>query len=122
MKRIMIDKMESSKRWGDYRNELPALEAEAEEARALARQDGMEVVFAFYWTDERGFKEGKTVRRVYATIDEAMDAYNAQKKGNGSYVQGWLEVRKAGEFQRMEKIKNELAKLTKELKALTGED
>lgn len=121
MKKIMIDKMAQLKRWGDYVNKLPVLEAEAEEARKMADRDDVEIVFAFYWTDEYGQKEGNTHRKVVDTLDGAFDAYMAQKDGNGSYVQGWIEIRPIGEVRKMEEIRAELHRLGKELAELENE-
>lgn len=101
--------------------ELAKYEAEAEEAKKLAAA-GREIVLAHDWLDDYGRRDDKVNRSMYNSLEEAEEAYRKIKKGNCGYIEAWIEVREAGEFERIKKIRAEIAKLEAELKELGGDD
>ena len=101
--------------------ELVKYEAEAEEAKKLVAA-GSEIVLAWVWLDEYGYQDGKVNRSVWYSLEEAKEAYRKIKDGNTGYVKAWIEVREAGEFERIKKLHAEIEKLKAELKELSGDD
>ena len=97
--------------------ELAALLAEAEEAKKLAAEGG-EIVVAFVWLDDYGRIDSEVERSLWNSLEEAEEYYNKIKDGNGGYINAWIEVRNAGEFNRIKAIKAELERLKAELKEL----
>ena len=95
--------------------------AEAEEAKKLAAAGG-EIVLARVWLDDYGRRDSEVNRSVWNSLREAEEAYNEIKKGNGGYIEAWIEVREAGEFERIKNIRAEIEKLEAELKKLSGDD
>jgi uncharacterized small protein (DUF1192 family) len=100
---------------------LAKYEAEAEEAEKLAEAGG-EIVLAYVWLDEYGFQDGKVNRSIWDSLGEAEEVYYKIKNDNGSYIAAWIEVRGAGEFERIKKLRAEIEKLEAELKELGGDD
>ena len=96
---------------------LAEYEAEANEAKKLAAAGG-EIVLARVWLDDYGRTDSKINRSVWNSMEEAEEAYREIKEGNGGYVKAWIEVREAGEFERIKKIRAEIEKLEAELKKL----
>lgn len=110
------------KRWNARnKEELAKYEAEAEEAKKLAKAGG-DIVLARVWLDDYGTREGEVNRSAYNSLEEAEEAYYKIKEGNGGYISAWIEVRKAGEFERIKKLRAEIEKLMAELKELGGDD
>ena len=105
------------------RNEarLAEYEAEAEEAKKLAVAGG-EIVLARVWLDDYGRRDGKVNRSRWNSLEEAEEAYREIKEGNGGYIEAWIEVREAGEFERIKKLHAEIEKLKAELKKLGGDE
>ena len=101
--------------------ELAKYEAEAEEAKKLAKAGG-EIVLARVWLDDYGRRDSKINRSVWSSLEEAEEAYRKIKEGNGGYLSAWIEVRKAGEFERIKKLRAEIERLKAELKELGGDD
>ena len=97
--------------------ELAKYEAEAEEAKKLAAAGG-EIVLARVWLDDYGRTDSEINRSKWNSLEEAEEAYRKIKEGNGGYVKAWIEVREAGEFERIEEIRAEIEKLETELKKL----
>ena len=110
-----------AEKW-NARNEakLAEYEAEAEEAKKLAEAGG-EIVLARVWLDDYGRRDGGVNRSVWNSLEEAEEAYREIKEGNGGYIEAWIEVREAGEFERIKAIKEKIAALEAELKELGGE-
>lgn len=100
---------------------LAKYEAEAEEAKKLAEAGG-EIVLARVWLDDYGCRDGGVNRSAWNSLEEAEEAYREIKKGNGGYIEAWIEVREAGEFERIKKLRAEIEKLEAELKELGGDD
>lgn len=98
---------------------LAALVAEAEEAKKLAAEGG-EVVVAFVWLDDYGRIDSEVERSLWNSLEEAEEYYNKIKDGNGGYINAWIEIRNAGEFDRIKAIKAEIARLEAELKEIEG--
>ena len=105
------------------RNEarLAESEAEAEEAKKLAAAGG-EIVLARVWLDDYGRRDGEVNRSKWDSLEEAEEAYRKIKDGNGGYIKAWIEVREAGEFERIKKLHAEIEKLKAELKKLGGDE
>lgn len=82
--------------------------------------DNEEIILAYHWNDEYGFKNSGVERTLYNTVAEAEHRYHALKNGNGGYVTAWFEIRKRGELNRMEELIKEIKKLNEELKNLEG--
>lgn len=101
--------------------ELAKYEAEAEEAKKLAKAGG-EIVLARVWLDDYGRRDSEVDRSVWHSLEEAEEVYREIKKGNGGYIEAWIEIREAGEFERIKRIRAEIAKLEAELKKLGGDD
>ena len=102
--------------------ELAKYEAEAEEAKKLVTAGG-EIVLACAWRDDYGRRDSEVYRSAWNSLEEAVgEGYRKIKDGNGSYVEAWIEVREAGEFERIKKIRAEIEKLKAELKELGGDD
>lgn len=101
--------------------ELAKYEAEAEEAKKLVEAGG-EIVLARVWLDDYGRRDSEVDRSVWHSLEEAEEVYREIKKGNGGYIEAWIEVREAGEFDRIKKLRAEIAKLEAELKELGGDD
>ena len=99
---------------------LAKYEAEAKEAKKLAANGG-EIVLAHQWLDEYGCSDGEVNRSKWDSLEEAEEAYRKIKDDNGGYVKAWIEVRKAGEFDRIKEIHAEIAKLEAELEKLKAE-
>ena len=95
--------------------------AEAEEAKKLAAAGG-EIVLARVWLDDYGRRDSEVNRSVWNSLREAEEAYHKIKKGNGGYIEAWIEVREAGEFDRIKKLHAEIEKLKAELKKLGGDE
>ena len=95
--------------------------AEAEEAKKLVAAGG-EIVLARVWLDDYGRRDGGVNRSMWNSLREGEDAYHEIKKGNGGYIEAWIEVREAGEFERIKSIRAEIEKLEAELKKLGGDD
>lgn len=104
-----------------YVKKLALLEAEAEEAKKIA-QTGGEILLAYVWNDDYGRAESKVNRHRYDSLEKAEIAYNKKKNGNGSYITAWIEVRDAGEYERIKAIKAKIIELKAELKALNGDN
>ena len=100
---------------------LAEYEAEAEEAKKLVAAGG-EIVLARLWLDDYGRRDGEVNRSKWNSLEEAEEAYHKIKDGNGGYIEAWIEVREAGEFERIKKLRAEIAKLEAELKELGGDD
>ncbi len=113
--------IESIKRWKE-RDEarLAKAEAEAEEAKKLAAAGG-EIVLARVWLDEYGREDSEVNRSLWKSLEEAEAVYSEAKAGNGGYIKAWIEVRAAGEYERIKAIKEKIAALEAELKELGGE-
>ena len=105
------------------RNEarLAEYEAKAEEAKKLAAAGG-EIIVAYVWLDDYGRRDSEVQRSVWNSLEEAEEYYYKIKKGNGGYIEAWIEVREAGEFERIKKLRAEKAKIEAELKELGGDD
>lgn len=101
--------------------ELAKYEAEAEEAKKLAAAGG-EIVLARVWLDDYGRRDSEVDRSMWHSLEEAEEVYNEIKKGNGGYIEAWIEVREAGEFERIKDIRARIARLEAELKELGGDD
>lgn len=100
---------------------LAKYEAEAEEAKKLAEAGG-EIVLARVWLDDYGRRDSEVDRSLWNSLEEAEEVYREIKKGNGGYIEMWIEVRKAGEFERIKDIRARIARLEAELKELSGDD
>ena len=101
--------------------ELAKYEAEAEEAKKLATAGG-EIVLACAWCDDYGRRDSEVYRSAWNSLEEAVgEGYRKIKDGNGGYVEAWIEVREAGEFERIKKIRAEIERLKAELKELGGD-
>ena len=100
---------------------LAKYEAEAEEAKKLAAAGG-EIVLARVWLDDYGRRDSEVDRSVWNSLEEAEEVYREIKKGNGGYIEAWIEVREAGEFERIKDIRARIARLEAELKELGGDD
>ena len=96
---------------------LAVLMAEAEEAKKMAA-DGGEIVLAYKWLDDYGRDDSEVERSLWNSVEEAEAVYKEMKDGNGGYIKAWIEVRNAGEFDRIKAIKAELEKLKAELEEL----
>ena len=108
--------------WKDrYEESLAEYEAEAEEAKKMAAAGG-EVVLARVWVDDYGRRDGGVNRSLWKSVAEAEAVYNEIKDGNGGYVEAWIEVRKAGEFNRIKELKEKIAAFEAELGELSGND
>jgi hypothetical protein len=105
------------------RNEarLAEYEAEAEEAKKLAAAGG-EIVLARVWLDDYGRRDSEVNRSRWNSLEEVEEAYREIKEGNGGYIEAWIEVREAGEFDRIKRLRAEIEKLEAELKELGGDD
>ena len=105
------------------RNEarLVEYEAEAEEAKKLVAAGG-EIVLARVWLDDYGRTDSEVNRSRWDSLEEAEEAYRKIKDGNGGYVKAWIEVREAGEFDRIKRLHAEIEKLKAELKELGGDE
>lgn len=114
-----IVRLEKMKAYDEAR--LAEYEAEAEEAKKLAAAGG-EIVLARVWLDEYGCREGGVNRSVWDSLEEAEEVYHKIKDDNGSYIEAWIEVRGAGEFERIKKLRAEIERLETELKELGGDD
>lgn len=101
--------------------ELAKYEAEAEEAKKLVEAGG-EIVLARVWLDDYGCRDSGVNRSVWHSLEEAEEVYREIKKGNGGYIEAWIEVREAGEFERIKDIRARIARLEAELKELGGDD
>lgn len=101
--------------------ELAKYEAEAEEAKKLVEAGG-EIVLARVWLDDYGRRDSEVDRSVWHSLEEAEEVYREIKKGNGGYIEAWIEVREAGEFERIKDIRARIARLEAELKELGGDD
>lgn len=101
--------------------ELAKYEAEAEEAKKLVAAGG-EIVLARVWLDDYGRRDSEVDRSLWNSLEEAEEVYREIKKGNGGYIEMWIEVRKAGEFERIKDIRARIARLEAELKELGGDD
>ncbi len=104
------------------RNEarLAEYEAEAEEAKKLAAAGG-EIVLARVWLDDYGRRDSEVNRSRWNSLEEVEEAYREIKEGNGGYIEAWIEVREAGEFDRIKRLRAEIEKLEAELKELGGD-
>ena len=91
---------------------------EAEELVAA----GGEIIVAYVWLDDYGRRDSEVQRSVWNSLEEAEEYYYKIKKGNGGYIKAWIEVREAGEFERIKKLRAEKAKIEAELKELGGDD
>ena len=100
---------------------LAEYEAEAEEAKKLAAAGG-EIVLARVWLDDYGRRDSEVNRSRWNSLKEAEEAYREIKEGNGGYIEAWIEVREAGEFDRIKKLRAEIEKLEAELKELGGDE
>ena len=100
---------------------LAEYEAEAEEAKKLAAAGG-EIVLARVWLDDYGRRDSEVNRSRWNSLEEAEEAYREIKEGNGGYIEAWIEVREAGEFDRIKKLRAEIEKLEAELKELGGDE
>ena len=100
---------------------LAEYEAEAEEAKKLAAAGG-EIVLARVWLDDYGRRDSKVSRSRWDSLEEAEEAYRKIKEGNGGYIEAWIEVREAGEFDRIKRLCAEIEKLEAELKELGGDE
>lgn len=100
---------------------LAEYEAEAKEAKKLAAAGG-EIVLARVWLDDYGRRDSGINRSVWNSLEEAEKAYHEIKEGNGGYIEAWIEVREAGEFERIKKLHAEIEKLKAELKELGGDE
>ena len=109
-----------AEKW-NARNEARLAEYEAEAAKKLVEAGG-EVVLARVWLDDYGRRDGKVNRSRWDSLEEATEAYREIKEGNGGYVKAWIEVREAGELDRIKKLGAEIEKLEAELKELCGDD
>lgn len=110
------------KKWKAYAEEtLAKYEAEAKEAMELAAAGG-EIVVAYVWLDDYGRRDSEVQRSVWKSLEEAEEYYYKIKKGNGGYIGAWIEVREAGEFERIKKLRAEKARIEAELKELGGDD
>ena len=101
--------------------ELAKYEAEAEEAKKLAAAGG-EIVLARVWLDDYGRTDSEVDRSLWNSLGEAEEVYREIKEGNGGYIKAWIEVREAGEFERIKKLHAEIEKLKAELKRLGGDE
>lgn len=101
--------------------ELVKYEAEAEEAKKLAAAGG-EIMLARVWLDDYGRRDSEVDRSMWHSLEEAEEVYREIKKGNGGYIEAWIEVREAGEFERIKDIRARIARLEAELKELGGDD
>lgn len=101
----------------DNAKRLAVLVAEAEEAKKMAA-DGGEIVLAYKWLDDYGRDDSEVERSLWNSVEEAEAVYKEMKDGNGGYIKAWIEVRNAGEFDRIKAIKAELERLKAELKEL----
>ena len=100
---------------------LAKYETEAEEAKKLA-EAGWEIILAYVWLDDYGCRDSKVDRSMWHSVEEAEKAYHKIKKGNGNYIEAWIEVREIGEFERIENIYTRIEMLKAELKELCGDD
>ena len=115
MKKINLDSI-------NYLRSRIAFNNEAlEEAKKLAETGG-EIILARVWLDDYGCRNSAVERSVWHSLKEAEKAYHEIKKGNGSYIEAWIEVREAGEFERINSLRANIAKLEAELKELCGDD
>lgn len=107
-----------AKKWNvRVKAELAEYETEAKEAKKLAEAGG-EIVLARVWLDDYGRTDSEVNRSKWDSLEEAEEAYREIKEGNGGYIEAWIEVREAGEFERIKKLRAEIAKLEAELKKL----
>lgn len=104
----------------DNAKRLAVLVAEAEEAKKMAA-DGGEIVLARVWLDDYGREDSEVNRSLWKSLEEAEAVYSEAKAGNGGYIKAWIEVRAAGEYERIKAIKEKIAALEAELKELGGE-
>lgn len=101
----------------DNAKRLAVLMAEAEEAKKMAANGG-EIVLAYKWLDDYGRDDSEVERSLWNSVEEAEAVYKEMKDGNGGYIKAWIEVRNAGEFDRIKAIKAELERLKAELEEL----
>ena len=101
-------------------NRLAEVEAEAEEAKKLVAAGG-EIVLAYVWLDDYGRRDSEVKRSLWKSLEEAKAVYMEAKEGNGGYINAWIEVHEAGEFDRIRELKKKIAELEAELKELGGE-
>lgn len=115
------DEIARIEKW-NARNEarLAEYEAEAEEAKKLAAAGG-EIVLARVWLDDYGREDSEVNRSLWKSLEEAEAVYSEAKAGNGGYIKAWIEVRAAGEYERIKAIKEKIAAFEAELKELGGE-
>ena len=97
---------------------LAELNAEKTNALAMLQAGNMEVVLAYWWTDDFGFRETDIERISFPSYDSAMDYYTKRKNKNGGYFQGWIEVRPIGELAKMEELKTKIAEMNSEFERL----
>jgi uncharacterized small protein (DUF1192 family) len=97
---------------------LDQMENLLHDAMIAASFDGSEVYFAWNWNDDYGFAYGDIIREKYPTVFEAIAAYDRKKAGNGGYISGWLEIRGAGEIERINYLREQIATMQAELDKL----
>lgn len=103
----------------DNAKRLAALMAEADKAKKLAAEGG-EIVLAYKWLDDYGRDDSEVERSLWNSMEEAEAVYKEMKDGNGGYIEAWIEVRNAGEFDRLRELKAEIKRLEAELKEIEG--
>lgn len=112
--------IEAAKRYKEHdEKRLAAYEAEAKEAEAMI-SEGTEIVLASTWLDDYGRYESDTEYIVYKTLEEAKTAYSQLKGFNGGHVEAYIEIRTAGEVQRIAEIRKQMKALKTELGELCG--
>lgn len=101
-----------------FTSSLDQIDDRLYDAMVAANFDGSEVYFAWNWNDDYGFPYGDTIREKYPTVFEAIAAYDRKKAGNGGYISGWLEIRGAGEVERINYLREQIATMQAELDKL----
>ena len=93
-------------------------EAEIEEGKKLVASGEYEVVLARVPLGEDWRRDGEIERYLWNSVEEAEAFFNGYNKNE---FRSWLEIRKVGEFKRIEELKAEMKRIEAELEELGGE-
>ena len=93
-------------------------EAEIEEGKKLVASGEYEVVLARVPLGEDWRRDGEVERYLWNSVEEAEVFFNGYNKNE---FRSWLEIRKVGEFKRIEELKAEMKRIEAELEELGGE-
>ena len=98
--------------------ELEAWIAEDKERKKLVASGEYEVVLARVPLGEDWRRDGEVERYLWNSVEEAEVFFNGYNKNE---FRSWLEIRKVGEFKRIEELKAEMKRIEAELEELGGE-